>query len=222
MTMPAAAPGPSWDILLPTIPHRHEQMCALLAEIDKQHQPGLAMLALRDNLERPGNASYAKWQELTELSSADYISFIGDDDWVAPDFVARIMTALASKPDYVGFPVRYTYNGVPQVPVEHSLAHSGWLTTSGQLYRDIVHHNPIRRELALLATWRTEQGGDSLWADDLRATGQVRTEIWIPEPMYYYQETSNSWTRWGGPPQPLPEDQIPPMPEYPWLTSYGK
>lgn len=211
----------TWDILLPTLPHRHGQLCALLAELDRQHQPGMGMILYRDNLQRRGDASYGKWQDLEEMSAADYTSFIGDDDWVAPDFVARIMKALETGPDYVGFPVRYTFNGEPQIAVEHSLRHGGWSGDGQLLKRDIVHHNPIRRELALLAAWRTtEQTADVAWASDLRATGKVVAEAWIDEPMYFYQETSQSWTRVssGGLPEPMPAGEILPVPSYPWLT----
>ena len=211
--------GPvTWDILLPTMPHRHDQMCGLLAELDRQWQPGLGVLIYRDNLRRRGNASYGKWQDLQEMSGADYTSFIADDDFVAPDFVARIMEALQSRPDYVGFAVRYTVDGQLAMPVEHSLRHTGWQNSPAILTRDIVHHNPIRRDLAMQARWRTDtQEADRAWAAQLR--GKVRSEAWIPEPMYHYRETSDSWTRWGGrKPEPLPEAEIKPVPEYPWLT----
>ncbi len=208
----------TYDFLLPTIPHRHEQMCTLLAEINRQWQPGLGMLVKRDNLERPGDASYAKWQELEEASQAEYTSFIADDDWIAPDFVHRIMTALQEKPDYVGFPVKYTSDGVLQLPVEHSLRHGTWANYPHLLARDIVHHNPIRRDLALLVKWRTENCADRLWAEDLRATGRVLKETWISDQMYYYRETSKSWSRWSKAPAPMPVDDIPAMPQYPWLS----
>lgn len=214
----------TWDLLLPTIPHRHETLCALLAEIDRQWQPGLGMLIMRDNLERPGNAHYAKMQELEELSAADYTSFMGDDDFIAPGFVATIMEALRQGPDYVGFPVRYTLDGAPQIPVEHSLRHGTWENRPDILLRDIAPHNPMRRDLALLATWRTDHhSADRTWAEDLRATGKIRDEAWIPEPMYYYQATSASFSRWGdaGSPAPLPEDEIPPLPCYHWLKDHG-
>ena len=218
--MTEAAPV-SWDLLLPTMPHRHDQMCDLLAEIDRQWQPGLGVLIYRDNMRRAGNASYGKWQDLQEMSQADYTSFISDDDWIAPDFVARIMAALAGRPDYVGFAVRYTYDGRLCTPVEHSLRHGGWHDRPWLLARDIVHYNPIRRDLALLATWGTSHlGADRDWSADLRATGRVQAEAWIGEQMYYYQETSTSWARWGGKnPGPLPDSAIRPLPQYPWLTS---
>lgn len=209
----------TWDLLLPTFPHRHDQLCVLLAELDRQWQPGLGMRLQRDNLQRAGNASYAKWQELQEASEADYVSFVGDDDFVAADFVSRVMDALQSRPDYVGYPVRYTYDGEPQTPVEHSLRHGGWYNTPSMLYRDIVHHNPVRRELALLGKWDTSHiGADVTWAQDLRNSGQVKTEVWIPDPMYYYQETANSWSRNGGAtPAPLLLSEIKPVPDYHWL-----
>jgi hypothetical protein len=211
----------TWDLLLPTLPHRHDTLLLLLAELDRQWQPGFGMIAYRDNLQRGGNASYGKWQDLQEMSRADYISFIGDDDWVAPDFVSTIMAALQHDPDYVGFPVRYTYGGELQVPVEHSLRHGTWYGTARGLYRDIVHINPIRRELALLATWHQEyMWADRTWAEDLRNTRMVNTEVWIPEPMYHYRQSPKTWTQVGsdGLPAPLPREEIMPLPEYPWLT----
>jgi hypothetical protein len=216
-----STPAVTWDILLPTMPHRHEQMCELLAELHRQWQPGLGVLVYRDNLRRAGDASYGKWQDLQEMSRAEYTSFIGDDDWVAPDFVCRVMEALENRPDYVGFAVRYTVNGNPATPVEHSLRYDGWHDYPSLLVRDINHQNPIRRELALLATWETtHQGADRTWAADLRATGKVRNEAWIGEQMYHYQENPGSWSRGAAEGRmPMPVSEIRPLPRYPWLTA---
>jgi hypothetical protein len=215
----------TYDMLLPTIPHRHAQLLPLLAELDRQWQPGFGMLLMRDNLQRSGDASYGKWNDLLALSQADYVSWAGDDDWVAPDFIPKIMTALESKPDYVGFQVRYTESGQVRVAVEHSLRYGCWASSADMLMRDIVHHNPIRRELAQLATWSvTHQSADVTWANDLRATGRVRTEAWIGEQMYHYRQSNNTWTARGssGMPSPLPASEIRPLPEYPWLTCYDQ
>ena len=211
----------TWDILLPTMPHRHDQMCELLAEIGRQWQPGLGVIVYRDNLRRAGDASYGKWQDLQEMSQAGYISFIGDDDWIAPDFVARIMEALQGRPDYVGFAVKYTIDGAPAVPVEHSLRYDGWHDWPWLLARDIVHQNPIRRDLALLATWGTgHQGADRDWSAALRATGKVKDEAWIPEQMYYYRENPGSWSKGACAARtPMPACDIRPLPQYPWLTA---
>ena len=208
----------TWDILIPTIPHRDTTLRLLLEELDRQWQPGLGVRIYRDNLERAGIASYAKWRDLVESSSADYVSFAGDDDFVAPDFVACVMKALESRPDYVGFPVRYTIAGELQQPVEHSLRHPCWIDTPQMLIRDIVHTNPIRRELANLVPWQAElPGEDQAWGDRMRDTGQVKTEEWIGKPMYYYQpdRPQSFWQ----PRVPMPGNEIPPLPSYDWLTA---
>jgi hypothetical protein len=210
--------APTYDILILSIVHRDALLRDLLAELDRQMRPGVGVIVYRDNLE----ARYSrKSRALIEASSADYTSFIDDDDMVVPDFIARVTAALESRPDYVGFPVRWTIDGVQQIPVVHSLRYGGWRNHSDILVRDIVHFNPIRRELALAGSWDhpdgADHGADGHWAYTIRQTGLCRTEAWIPDLMYFYRfRTGNSFL---APRQPMPADQIPPLPSYPWLRS---
>ncbi len=206
--------APSYDILVCSIPHRHASLCALLAELGTQMQPGAGVLIYRDNLE----ASYgAKCQALLDASAADYVSWFDDDDLPAPDFVSSVMKALAGRPDYVGFPVRWTLDGVPQIPVEHSLRHGGWHDTPDMLQRDIVQFNPVRREIALAGHWEGGYEAERRWADQVRASGLVKTEAWIEEPMYYYQDSRGDTFK--TPRVRMPEADIPELPSYPWLTA---
>lgn len=210
--------SPTWDVLIPTIPHRHESLCALLEEFNRQALPGFGVRILRDNLRRRGIASYAKWQDLADSSSADYISYAGDDDWVAPDFVIRVMEALEYRPDYVGFRVRFILSGREMPPVTHSLSCGNWIEVP-VMARDIVHQNPMRRELSTLARWGTwkRPEEDYLWAASLRATGKVKTEEWIDDEMYWYQASParGFWVTSTLDPYPEP---LPELPSYPWLT----
>lgn len=202
----------TWDILISSIPHRHGQLCGLLKELDSQlPAPGVGARLYRDNLE----ASYgAKAAALLASSSADYVSYIDDDDLPAPDYVARIWEALQQGPDYVGYPVRWTIDGELQLPVEHSLRHGRWENRPDMLLRDISEKNPLRRELAQTGLWDGGYGAEQQWAAVVRATGLVKTEVWIDEPMYYYQySSSDSFTKVRHPVQALP-----PLPVYPWLT----
>ena len=211
----------TWDILIPTIPHRHDQLVRLLGELDTQLGPGsfpqVGVRVYWDNLQ----ARYgAKCAALTQWSTADYVSFIDDDDGVAADYVARVSQALESGPDYVGFPVDFTVDGKPGQPVEHSLRHTGWADSAAILTRDYVHKNPIRRELALQGVWGDHLIADKEWADSLREavrmSGRLLREEWISEPMYHYRlDTTDSITVDRA---PLPEDQHRPLPAYTWLT----
>lgn len=251
----------TWDILVVTIPHRHEKLCALLASLDSQLPwPGVRVRLLRDNLRA---AIGDKRQALLEASRADYVSFVDDDDRLAPCYVARITAALAGEPDYVGFPVRYRDIGENQVRmtmqmsgyrregwhwppvggvigvdaqeaaelcraglavraepddipfqlIEHSLRHGGWDQALNQV-RDLSHLNPLRRELALLGSFAGAGFAEDIaWAAQLRATGQVRTETFIAEPMYYYDYRMSDCSKTSREPLKI----IPRLPSYPWL-----
>ncbi len=201
----------TWDLLICSIEHRTASLTALLEALAPQIIPGVGVRIFRDNLEHGWTA---KCQALIESSRADYVSYIDDDDLVAPDFVERIMFALEFRPDYVGFMVRYTEDGVKQVPVLHGLQHDGWHNTPEALFRDITDKNPIRRELALLSLWEGGNGADRVWADRLRALGVVKQQVFIPAELYYYQHTTaDTFTAHR---EPLTEH--PPRPEFSCAT----
>jgi hypothetical protein len=181
----------------------------LLAEFESQLQPGVGVRVYRDNID----IEYGdKCRALLESSEADYVSFFDDDDWPADDFVKAIMEALEQRPDYVGFDVAYTEDGVPQVPVHHSLQHPGWVNNPEALYRDIVHFNPILRLLALQGRWQGGGGADRRWADELRIAGNVQREVYIPRELMHYRKTGGVYTV----PTPLPDP--PPAPDADWVT----
>ena len=202
----------TWDILIATIPHRHESLCGLLAHLHRQMKQGVGVRLYRDNLE----VSYGgKCATLLASSEAEYVSFLDDDDTVTQDYMHRVCRALRWHPDYVGFLVRYTIDGEPGPRVEHSLRHTGWVNTQEILTRDIVHFNPIRRELALLGTWEGGNGADRRWADGVRASGKVQREKWISHPVHCYQErTADNFLT---PREPV-RGPLPQLPAYPWLT----
>jgi hypothetical protein len=85
------------------------------------------------------------------------------------------------------------------------------------LKRDITQFNPIRRELALLGEWEGQYEAERRWGDRVRETGLCVTEEWLPDPVYYYRESTNDTFVTGR--QSLPPEQIPPLPSYPWLGS---
>jgi hypothetical protein len=77
-----------------------------------------------------------------------------------------------------------------------------------------MYYNPIRRELAQQVRFRGDFC-DVEWGDDLRALGIVQNEVLIPDEMVYYQRNvaDNFHTQR----TPMPEDEIPELPEYPFV-----
>ena len=100
-------------------------------------------------------------------------------------------------------------------PVIHSLACGGWSESGAEYRRDLMYQNPVRREHAQRVRFRGV-ACDTEWADDLRALGCVKTEVFIDNEIFYYQRDLSDYIatpRW-----PLPDDLIRPLPSYPWLT----
>lgn len=201
-----------WQILIPTIPHRRAKLAALLAVLDAQMGEDVEVLIYADNLE----ASYpAKLQFLADSATADYTSHLADDDSVAPSFVPLISEIMKDRhPDYIGFRVRYTENGVVQCPVIHSKECGGWASVNGMLIRDFMYYNPIRRELAEKVRFRG-QYCDEEWAADMRRLDIVDSEVFIDAEMLYYQRVPSD--NFHTVRQPFPPDEIPPLPAYPFV-----
>ncbi len=211
---------PTYDILMPSIPHRYEGLCFLLDELDRQMQPNVGVRIFYDNLACPVGRKY---HILAHSSKASYISVLEDDDMISPNFIDTINEALLSRPDYVGFKVHWTHDGAPQIPVEHSLKHKEWTIYDGTntvLYRDINQFNPMKRELALLGGYEGHppdgKAWDWHWSQGVRASGKVKTEVFIPEIMHYYR--TKSADTFMTPRTPWPENEIPAVPKYDWLT----
>jgi glycosyltransferase involved in cell wall biosynthesis len=183
--------NPTWDILIASIPHRDEMLTQLLAELNRQYQPGLGVIIARDNCDMQYGD---KCQKILDASEAEYVSFLDDDDWIEPDFVSAIYEALGQAPDYVGFQVDYTEDGRKMMPVYHTLKYRGWVDNPEALYRDIVHFNPIKRELAIQGKWGGGCGADRHWADQLRDLGIVKTEVYIDRELHHYRKIGRSFS----------------------------
>jgi hypothetical protein len=203
----------TWDILICSIEHRANMLDVLLAELERQLLPGVGVRVFRDNLE---TVYGEKCQRLLDSSTADYVSFLDDDDWIAEDFIETIMEALYLEPDYVGFKVLYTKDGHPQIPVFHTLRYGGWVDSPDALYRDIVHFNPIRRDLAVQGVWAGGDGADRRWANQLREKGCVKSEVFIDRELHHYRNRTHDTFVLSSLQQPLAEH--PPLPDYGFVT----
>ncbi|HEX6685761.1 MAG TPA: glycosyltransferase [Candidatus Limnocylindrales bacterium] len=208
----------TWTILIATIGERRELFARLLDVLLPQverHDGRVNVLAYYNN----GEPSLPEIrQRMVEATTADYLCCIDDDDLVPDHYVADILTALESKPDYVGFQVQCYQDGEPTAIAYHSLKHDGWRNEADAYYRDLSHLNPIRTSLAQQVSFRrTRQGRpeDREWVAQLR--GRVKTEVFIDKVMYlYFYSTSRSagiGSRWKMPSliqrqgfEPLPVD----------------
>lgn len=197
-----AAP-PTWAILVPTLGERRplfeRLMATLLPQLD-QYRGAVQVISWFNN----GWPALPKIrQRMVETAGTPYVSFVDDDDLVSCNYVASIMAALRSGPDYVGFQVQCYSDGVPTGIAYHSLEFKTWRNLDGRYERDISHLNPIRTDLALKANFALAHAGrpeDRAWADQLRRAHVLRTQVVIPRILYHYlystSRTGGVGSRW--------------------------
>lgn len=84
-----------WSILIAAIPERYHSaqplLYSLLEAQGVARNPDVEVLYLMDNRRRSVGA---KRNALLSIALGEYVSFIDDDDAVAPDYIARVMDAL--------------------------------------------------------------------------------------------------------------------------------
>lgn len=206
--------APTWSILVPTLGERRPLFERLMAGL-------LPQLAAYDGRARvvgwhnDGSPSLPKIRQAMVLAAdTDYLSFVDDDDLVSPYYVAEVMAALETRPDYVGFQVQCYSDGAPTAVAHHSLEFRRWRNFPGRYERDISHINPIRTVLARKANFAKTAPGraeDRSWADQLRRSGVLRTQVVIPRIMYHYLYSTSrepgSGSRWEIPRTILPGER---------------
>lgn len=196
---------PVWTVLVPTLGERRplfkRLMAGLMPQVD-QHGGAVRVAGWYNN----GAPSLPKIrQSMVEAAESEYVSFVDDDDVVSSNYVDAVMSALATRPDYVGFQVQCYSNGAPTGIAYHSLEFDRWRNLRGRYERDISHINPIRASLARRADFRMVGGGraeDRAWADQLRRGRVLRTQVVIPEILYHYLHTTPdhaTGSRWRDP-----------------------
>lgn len=175
---------PTWTILIATLSRRRPKLMELLSLLLPQCEAttGVDVLACSNNAERPLGEIR---QSLLLAATGDYVSFVDDDDAVTGDFVAKMTSALASRPDCVGFQVAYTEDGVPGWPTYLSINLKIGDRPDPAWYRHITHVQPVRREIARLGDFRDAWPEDNAWA--VKVGALLASEVYIDEVMYHYR-----------------------------------
>lgn len=188
----------TWTILVPTIGQRdalfRRLLECLLPQLDAW-AGSVRVLAYWNN----GVPTLGEIRDsMVAAVGTDYVSFIDDDDLVPEYFVAECMTAMASRPDKIGFKVGYYVDGKLEEVADQSIRHGRWARIDGVLCRDITHVGPIRTEIATRGRFARARRGhaeDRAWVKQVRPF--VGTEVYIDKVMYdyLYSHEGSSWQR---------------------------
>ncbi len=181
--------APTLTILIATLGQRRDLFGRLLFGLMPQVEAAggrVKVIAYWDNGE---NDLASKRQALVEACRTDYLCFVDDDDTVTDDYVASVLDALATRPDFVGLWMNVHKDGADHRLAELSLKHDHWFDGPTHYCRDITHENPMRADIARSVDFRDkeiDEPEDSPWAAKLRAKLAGAREVMIDRVLYHY------------------------------------
>jgi hypothetical protein len=178
------------SICIPTVPPRATMLDELLAELARQisHFPREVEIVI-DPRERVTIG--AKRNDLIKRAIGKYVAHVDDDDLVAHDYIARVLTALKQNPnvDCTSLSGVMTTDGEDPIPFLDSIRYAQWSTkpnSAGVYERTPEHRNAVRRDLAIQAGFPdSSYGEDHEFSRRLRPL--LKTEAWTGDaPLYFY------------------------------------
>lgn len=164
------------SILIPSIPSRLSMLKDLLQELDHQSKGlDVEILALSDNCKRQVGI---KRNSLMQMAKGEYITHLDDDDFVAPDYIERILDCInnGAKPDVICFKSRCYIDDEQPFIVSTSLAYeneeSKYVDASAKL------RNNIRRKPWHWCVWKAE----------IALKGSFPTDFYFGEDWHWLQQ----------------------------------
>lgn len=181
------------SILIPSLNERASTLTKLLREIEEQifvtcSSEIVEIIVEMDNREI---TTGAKRNSLLKKASGEYVVFIDDDDWISMSYLRRILIALESKPDVIGFNGWMETNGQNRQLwyISKDFPYETRRGLNGQIsyLRFNNHLSPIKREIAQQIGYKDITiGEDYDYAVRLKESGLIKTEVRIEKELYHY------------------------------------
>jgi glycosyltransferase involved in cell wall biosynthesis len=185
------------SICIPSIVGREEQFLRLVEEVKRQINEGFEdLVEIVTNVDNKEISIGRKRQLMYEACKGEYAVQIDDDDWINKNYVKKVMTAIESQPDCVGYFEECIMNGVKEMSCM-SLYYAEWQTNRMPDERGLTYYRtpftktPIRTALCLAVGVK-----DKRFAEDHDFAKRIRPlldrEEFIYETMYLYSANSLS------------------------------
>lgn len=175
------------SILIPTLPDRTQWLSRIKDILTPQLVPGVQIM----EDDRPKIPTGTKRNDLIRRAQGDYVTFVDDDDRVAPFYVSEILKAIDSTipftgPDVITYHGQMTTNGRHPVNWVIKLGED-WVERGGVYFRFPNHLAVIKRDIALRVPFENVyQQEDYKFACKLRDLRLLKTEVHIQKQLYFY------------------------------------
>ena len=130
----------------------------------------------------------AKRQRMLEKAKGEYVVQIDSDDWVPDNYVETILKALGSNPDSIGHEI--LCSGTAGKTESASNQYAAWneKVNGFDYVRTPYPKTPILRSICLKIGFKDlRYGEDHDFSVRLKESGLIKTEVYIPEVLYFYR-----------------------------------
>lgn len=180
------------SICIATIPERAKEYASLLHLLGKHESVEI----VSDGRPRGSVSIGQKRNDMVSRCGGEYIVHIDDDDQVPYDYVSVILKALESKPDCVGhYELVEGLSPVPQLS-KWTNAVSRWDSAAQAArlgvshIRTPFHKTPIKADIVRAIGFADmHDGEDHEFSKRLKASGRIKTEVFIHRVLYIYRYT---------------------------------
>lgn len=179
------------SILIPTIVGREKEYEHLISRLQAQCSKynDIEILFAKDNKEMPLGQ---KRNELYKSANGVYSWMLDDDDDIADNAIDLIYPNLFHNADCITFLEHVNFNGEERISW-HSNRFADWgndYTEDGKYYHYI--RTPYYKDVIKTSICKSvpikeiRYAEDIQWSRDLKKASAIKTEIFIPELIYYY------------------------------------
>lgn len=128
----------------------------------------------------------AKRQKLLDRVKSDYMVYFDSDDFPKEGYVSKIMKALESQPDCVGFKIAMTTDGAKPETCIHSLSNPEWTHDGKNYLRNVTHFNPIKTSIAKHVGFKDIRfGEDKIYSDAVSKL--CKQEVFVDDYLFNYR-----------------------------------
>lgn len=170
------------------LPLIQDQLYDQLAALSEADQDRVEIIILTDNKKMMLGH---KRNKMVDIAQGKYIAFVDDDDRLAPDYIAQLLTATATDADSIVFKAEVSLNGEPAKICDYSKDHRRDYNHKDGYYRIPNHICCIKRSVSLKSSFpNVLYGEDAGYGKVLLPF--LKTEHKINKILYYYDYNSET------------------------------
>lgn len=191
------------SILIPTVIGREDKYNSLFSVIMKQIEAlpenYRLLISINKRVDNKEMTIGEKRELLYRQAAGDYSWQIDDDDSISDNAIKLILEAIKQNPDCITFREHCMMDG-KEYKSNHSLEYADWEGDGSRILEDgfHFHRTPFMKSVIKTEIARSvpiphiRYGEDHQWAQALKP--HLKTEVHIPEDIYFYQHQSSDPT----------------------------